>query len=241
MAMGDYPSTRYFCVYRGWCPGVYTFVEDFNEQIRDYEDPSYQFYNTAEEATRAWDVYFGPRRQQLSTLPNWDNDIPPPFKPPEVRHSERIALHALHNRHAQEMLHEQTAVADADMVPEKPNRRVIAHVNLENLLVQACRRLDMPDPIYRLLRITIPEGRRAYRYLVSLVPPNSSAALVVLSRISHDCNMCRDDAARLGLRRLCQLVGGYVEDYSRDLVQTWRTRYKELGVFFEETEVRMRE
>ncbi|MED6131541.1 hypothetical protein PIB30_010587 [Stylosanthes scabra] len=189
MAMGDHPSTRYFCVYRGWCPGVYTFVEDFKEQIRDYEDPSYQFYTTTEEATRAWDVYFGPRRQQLSTLPNWDNDIPPPLKPPEVRHLERIALHALHNRHA----------------------------------------------------ITIPEGRRAYRYLVSLDPPNSSSALVVLSRVSQDCNMCRQDAARLGLRRLCQLVGGYVEDYSRDLVQTWRTRYKELGVFFEETEARMRE
>ncbi|MED6105900.1 hypothetical protein PIB30_000028 [Stylosanthes scabra] len=92
----------------------------------------------------------------------------------------------------------------------------------------------MLDPIYRLLRKTLPDGHLAYRYLVSLVPPESSTAVVVLSRISFDSNDCRDDAARLGLHRLCQIVGGYVDDYNRDLVQTWRSRYSELGVYFEE-------
>ncbi|MED6174882.1 hypothetical protein PIB30_073156 [Stylosanthes scabra] len=240
--MGDHPSARFFFVFRGWCPGIYTFVEDFNEQIRDYEEPSYQIHTTADEAARAWNVYFGNRRHQLSMAPNYEGDIPPPYKPPEIRHLERIALHALHERHAQEMLNKQNTTTGPvrEMVPEKPNRRIIAYVNVGSLLIQACRRLQMPDPIYRLLRLKLQDGRRGYKYLVSLVPPKSSKALIVLSRVSADCNECRSDAARLGLRHLCQVVSGYVEDYSRDLVQIWRSRYgEEVGGFFQDTEARM--
>ncbi|MED6175997.1 hypothetical protein PIB30_083694 [Stylosanthes scabra] len=77
------------------------------------------------------------------------------------------------------------------MIPAKLERRLIATVNIQSLLRQACNRLDMPDPIYRMVKNTVLGGRWAYHHLVSLVPPDSDTAVVVASRVTFDQTMSK--------------------------------------------------
>ncbi|MED6176256.1 hypothetical protein PIB30_086358, partial [Stylosanthes scabra] len=128
-----------------------------------------------------------------------------------------------------------------NMVPAKPERTLIATVSIRALLRQACKRLEMSDPIYRLVKNHVPKGRLACRHLVSLVPPNSDTAVVVPSRIAFDQSESYDDATRLGVRRLCRLLGGYVDDYSHDQYHLWRKRFNNLGRDYVAMEARLEE
>ncbi|MED6194166.1 hypothetical protein PIB30_026031 [Stylosanthes scabra] len=116
-----------------------------------------------------------------------------------------------------------------DLVPDKPDRRPLATADFRDMLTQACHRLNIPEPLYRLVTKRLRDGRWTYRHIVSLVPPDARQAVVVRGRLSFEQNASWEDAARLGLRRLCQLTRGYVNDYNLDLVQRWRVRYAQLG------------
>ncbi|MED6141546.1 hypothetical protein PIB30_104599 [Stylosanthes scabra] len=115
------------------------------------------------------------------------------------------------------------------LVPEPPSRRPIAVISMQSLLRQACDRIHRPDPIFRTVKNTLPDGRVIFRHVVSFVPADCSEALPVTSRLSFNPNLSRDDAARLALRLLSRLQHGFVDDYNYDLVQRWKARYTEVA------------
>ncbi|MED6119649.1 hypothetical protein PIB30_013525 [Stylosanthes scabra] len=232
LTMDDPPTTMYYYVYRGWRPGIYTFRDDFEANTRYYKKASYAFHHTLESATVAWNTYFGHRPPQIPSATNHDNDVPDPFLPPEIRHQQRGSpswrcMSATHRKWHAHCQHQQ------------PEGQSIAALNLRALLMQACHHLGMPPPIYRTVAQRIPDRRLTYRHLVSLVPPARTAAIVVCSRLALDPNHSWDDAARLGLRRLCELTGGFVDDYSLDQLHLWKKRYTDLGSDLEAMEARM--
>ncbi|MED6220678.1 hypothetical protein PIB30_047164 [Stylosanthes scabra] len=219
-----------FSMAPGWFPGIYTSVEDFNDQIRDYDEVRYQVHHSMEAATKAWVEYFGQRRLgRPATTATERHNPPPPFQTEEFRQLQRVALRALHQRYGEEMNLEQPAPTDDDLILEKPDRRVLARSDLRDMLTQACRTLHIPEPIYRLVTKRLRDSRWTYRHIVSLVPPEGTEGLVVRGRLSYEQSASWEDATRLGLRRLCQLTTGYVDDYNSDLVQRWKVRYGELA------------
>ncbi|MED6211209.1 hypothetical protein PIB30_071518 [Stylosanthes scabra] len=86
----------------------------------------------------------------------------------------------------------------------------------------------MPDPIYRGMMSTSPEGRRWFRDLVSLVLPGSPRALVVVFRIAQDLDQSWEEAARAGLRVVMRRYDSYVDYYNHHIVLRWKEKYIQL-------------
>ncbi|MED6152917.1 hypothetical protein PIB30_096488 [Stylosanthes scabra] len=104
-------------------------------------------------------------------------------------------------------------------------------VSMRGWLNEACNKLDMSAPLFRGLRATS-HGHEIHRYLVSLVLPGSSNALVVTGRIAADPNESLEDVARAGLRNILRNTNNYINDYNYITVQRWKEKYKELSEEF---------
>ncbi|MED6154862.1 hypothetical protein PIB30_000364 [Stylosanthes scabra] len=101
-------------------------------------------------------------------------------------------------------------------------------VSMKGFLQDACKKLDMPAPIYRGIMSTDPEGGRRFRDIASLVLPGSSRAVVVLGRIAQDPNQSWEEAARARLRVVLRKSDSYVDDYNHQIVLRWKEKYAQL-------------
>nr|XP_029145149.1 uncharacterized protein LOC114924505 isoform X1 [Arachis hypogaea] len=114
------------------------------------------------------------------------------------------------------------------LVPATPPTPPLLNPSMTAYLDQACDNLHIPGPIYRILVQRVPDGRTCYRHLVSVTPPSSSEALVVVGRIAFDHTLSLEDAARLCIRELCKTNDTYIHDYNYDVAERWKQKYMEL-------------
>ncbi|QHO53542.1 uncharacterized protein DS421_2g48880 [Arachis hypogaea] len=180
-----------------------------------------------DEADEAWLVYFG-RGDCEHGKWRLDNDLAPePVAMDDYHVSQMVALRALHKRYVQPQ--GTPAATTNEMVPKKPDREPLLAVSMRDWVRKACDSLDIPPPIYRIIRQTTSHDRRCYRHLASVVPSRATDALVVYGRYAYDIDTSLEDAARLFLRALSEVLDTFVDDYNYDLLETWKTKYINLA------------
>ncbi|KAL4393355.1 hypothetical protein S245_003935 [Arachis hypogaea] len=179
-----------------------------------------------DEADEAWLIYFG-RGDREHGKWRLDNDLAPePVATDDYRASQMVALRALHKRYNLER-HQLAPIPlhPNEVVPEEPAREPLLAVSMRDWVRKACDSLDIPPPIYRVIRQTASHDRRCYRHLASVVPSGATDALVVSGRYAYDFDTSHEDAARLCLRALSKVLDTFVDDYNYDLLETWKTKY----------------
>ncbi|KAL4274736.1 hypothetical protein S83_069271 [Arachis hypogaea] len=253
--MAGQTSPDYYCVFNGWIPGIYTSLEELLEQINEFDDCCWEKYQTLALAEQAWLSFFGggdaeegKRRIQLGEAPD-------AVETDDYRDKQRLALRALHARFHQfqydlannperksspilieYLLHFSFTLCPyqmhyrvgRDLVPETPPNEPLLHQSMRSYLAMACEKLDIPGPIYRILNQRYPDGCTCYQHLVSVVPPSSFEALVVIGPIAFNPTISIEDAARLCIREICKKEDCYVLDYNYDLVGMWKQKYIQL-------------
>ncbi|XLU33475.1 uncharacterized protein LOC107620062 [Arachis ipaensis] len=226
--MAGQTSPDYYCVFNGWIPGIYTSLEELLEQINEFDDCCWEKYQTLALAEQAWLSFFGggdaeegKRRIQLGEAPD-------AVETDDYRDKQRLALRALHARFHQFQYDLANNPERRDLVPETPPNEPLLHQSMRSYLAMACEKLDIPGPIYRILNQRYPDGCTCYQHLVSVVPPSSFEALVVIGPIAFNPTISIEDAARLCIREICKKEDCYVLDYNYDLVGMWKQKYIQL-------------
>ncbi|MED6211416.1 hypothetical protein PIB30_073483 [Stylosanthes scabra] len=181
-------NVRYWCFFNGWVPGVYTTEEDMRFQTDGFEGPSWTTADSIEAAEDAWIVYLGHGSRDVGCYRLQMGEAPPIF------------IHA----------------PGRQCVPPRAQPHPLVTVSMRGLLQDACRKLDMPAPIYPGMMCTSLDGRRRFHDLVSFVLPGSSHALVL------------EDAARAGLRVVLRSNNASIDDYNYRIVQRWKEKYAQL-------------
>ncbi|MED6146181.1 hypothetical protein PIB30_032219 [Stylosanthes scabra] len=164
-------NVRYWCVFNGWVPGVYTTEEDMRFQIDGFEGPSGKSVDSIEAAEDAWIVYFGQGSRDVGRCRLQSGDAPSMFQLVERRERERMAIIALRTTFAEEKKRFSENPQGRQCVPPRAQPPLLVTVSIRGLLQDACTKLDMPAPIYRGMMCTSPDGRQRFRDIISLVLP----------------------------------------------------------------------
>ena len=88
-------KNKYYVVWNGICPGIYTSWTDCQRQINGYEGAIYKSFNTQEEAEKAYNsshyIYIGKKKEETNLETKQSNDT---SQYPQVVQKEAIAVDA---------------------------------------------------------------------------------------------------------------------------------------------------
>lgn len=88
-------KNKYYVVWNGICPGIYTSWTDCQRQINGYEGAIYKSFNTQEEAEKAYNsspyIYIGKNKEEINLETKQSNDT---SQYPQVVQKEAIAVDA---------------------------------------------------------------------------------------------------------------------------------------------------
>ncbi|MED6224798.1 hypothetical protein PIB30_087646 [Stylosanthes scabra] len=179
-----------YAIPKGWIPGIYTALAEVQQVIEDYPRCCWKTYGSIDDAGEAWLLYFGDGDRACGLRRLGNGDAPPPMEPEAHRATHLLALKGLQTKY-----HE----ARLDPLPQ---------------VLSGCDSLDILGPLYRVIQKTSNDGRPFYCHMVSIAPPRSSEPMVVSGRLTCGAEISHEDAAHICLRRLCDLLGAYVDDYN---------------------------